>query len=414
MFTDSYTTATFADKNVGTGKPVSVSGISISGTDAGNYTFNTTATTTADITARALTVTRHGVNKVYDGTTAATVTLSRRPGRRRRVHRQLHERDASPTRTSAPARRSASTGISIRGTDAGNYTLQHHGTTTADITARALTVTATGVNKVYDGTDQRDGRRSPTTASPATSSPTATRARRSPTRTSAPARRSRVSRHLDQRRRRRQLHGQHDHDDDRRHHRRAPDGHRHRRQQGLRRHHDGDGEPADRRGSPATWSPAATRARRSPQERRHRQGGQRHRHLDHRRRRRATTPANTTATHDREHHRAARSRSPAPTDTKVYDGTTTLDGDPDDDRAAGCTRHRQPARSRRRSTPRTSAPARRSRRPASVERRQRRRQLRRSPSSPTPPARSPRGRMTVTATGRQQDLRRHHHRDGDT
>src|SRR6185369_17033603 len=68
---DSYITATFANKNVGSAKTVSVSG-----TDAGNYTFNTTASTTADITARALTVSATGVNKVYDGTTSATVTLS--------------------------------------------------------------------------------------------------------------------------------------------------------------------------------------------------------------------------------------------------------------------------------------------------------------------------------------------------
>ena len=42
----------------------------------GNYTSNTTASTTADITAKALTVTATGINKVYDGTTTATVTLS--------------------------------------------------------------------------------------------------------------------------------------------------------------------------------------------------------------------------------------------------------------------------------------------------------------------------------------------------
>src|SRR6185436_14445859 len=76
VLTTSYTSAAFADKNVGTGKTVSVSGISISGPDAGNYTFNTTASTTANITARALTITATGVNKTYDGTTAATVTLS--------------------------------------------------------------------------------------------------------------------------------------------------------------------------------------------------------------------------------------------------------------------------------------------------------------------------------------------------
>src|SRR5439155_20429467 len=75
-FTDSYTTACFATKNVGTGKPVHVTGISISGIDAGNYNYNNTADTTADIIARALIVSAAGVNKVYDGTTAATVTLS--------------------------------------------------------------------------------------------------------------------------------------------------------------------------------------------------------------------------------------------------------------------------------------------------------------------------------------------------
>ena len=34
----SYTSASFADKNVGTAKTVSVSGIAISGADAANYT----------------------------------------------------------------------------------------------------------------------------------------------------------------------------------------------------------------------------------------------------------------------------------------------------------------------------------------------------------------------------------------
>ena len=51
--TTSYTSASFANKNVGTAKTVTVSGISITGTDAANYTANTTATTTADITARS-------------------------------------------------------------------------------------------------------------------------------------------------------------------------------------------------------------------------------------------------------------------------------------------------------------------------------------------------------------------------
>ena len=72
----SYAAAIFADKHVGTGKTVSVTGISIAGPDAGNYALaNTTATTTADISPRTLTVTATGVSRVYDGTLAASVTL---------------------------------------------------------------------------------------------------------------------------------------------------------------------------------------------------------------------------------------------------------------------------------------------------------------------------------------------------
>jgi len=50
QLTVSYTTAAFADPNAGMGKAVSVSGITISGPDAGNYNLvNDTASTTADI-----------------------------------------------------------------------------------------------------------------------------------------------------------------------------------------------------------------------------------------------------------------------------------------------------------------------------------------------------------------------------
>ena len=67
MVTDAYTSASFNNKNAGTAKPVNVSGISISGADAANYTLsNTTATATADITAIAVTVTvTPGQNKTY-------------------------------------------------------------------------------------------------------------------------------------------------------------------------------------------------------------------------------------------------------------------------------------------------------------------------------------------------------------
>jgi autotransporter-associated beta strand protein len=49
--------ATFSDKNVGVAKTVSATGLALSGTDAGNYTVNGTATTTAKITAQPLSIT---------------------------------------------------------------------------------------------------------------------------------------------------------------------------------------------------------------------------------------------------------------------------------------------------------------------------------------------------------------------
>jgi hypothetical protein len=68
VLTLSYSSATFSDKNIGTGKAVSVSGISVTGTDAGNYTFNTTAATTANITAVPLTITASNLSKCFGQT----------------------------------------------------------------------------------------------------------------------------------------------------------------------------------------------------------------------------------------------------------------------------------------------------------------------------------------------------------
>jgi sugar lactone lactonase YvrE len=52
-FSDSFTSAVFVDPNVGTSKPISVSGISISGPDAGNYSWNTATMAFANITPGA-------------------------------------------------------------------------------------------------------------------------------------------------------------------------------------------------------------------------------------------------------------------------------------------------------------------------------------------------------------------------
>ncbi|OGX84293.1 hypothetical protein BEN48_16275 [Hymenobacter glacialis] len=80
VLTTAYTTATFANADAETNKVVSVNVISISGDDAGNYTANTSAMTTATITPNnSVKVTYTGA--VYSSTSAinsskATVTLS--------------------------------------------------------------------------------------------------------------------------------------------------------------------------------------------------------------------------------------------------------------------------------------------------------------------------------------------------
>ncbi|WP_219137205.1 S-layer family protein, partial [Janthinobacterium sp. UMAB-60] len=69
-------TGTFDNKNAGTGKTVSISGLFLGGADAGNYILaGTTGSALADITAKALTIT--GVttsNRMYDGTLNAALS----------------------------------------------------------------------------------------------------------------------------------------------------------------------------------------------------------------------------------------------------------------------------------------------------------------------------------------------------
>ncbi|WP_434658705.1 beta strand repeat-containing protein [Chromobacterium violaceum] len=147
------TSAAFANKNVGTAKPVSVAGISASGADAGNYTLNNnTATTSANITPLAITVNATGQNKTYDGTVNDTVTLSSSSVL---AGDTVNFSDTSATfanKNVGNAKTVSVSGISASGADAGNYTINSTATTSANITPLAITVSATGQNKTYDAT----------------------------------------------------------------------------------------------------------------------------------------------------------------------------------------------------------------------------------------------------------------------
>ena len=151
VLTTSYASASFADKNAGTGKTVSVSGISITGADAGNYSANAAATTTAGITARPVTVTAAANSKVYDGTTtaAATPTItsgSLVAGDTGSFTESYDTKNAGAGKTLTP------TGSIGDGNGGNNYSVTFATSAAGTITPRLLSVTATAQSKVYDGT----------------------------------------------------------------------------------------------------------------------------------------------------------------------------------------------------------------------------------------------------------------------
>ncbi|MEI6378216.1 MAG: YDG domain-containing protein [Candidatus Falkowbacteria bacterium] len=149
-------TGTFATANVGTGIAVTVSGLTISGASAANYSL-TQPTTTASITAKNLTVT--GItanNRQYDATAAASINTGSAA-----LVGVISPDDVSLNTTSATgtfANANVGTGktvtvsgLTLSGAQVGNYSLTQP-TTAANITQKVLTVDfITANNKVYDG-----------------------------------------------------------------------------------------------------------------------------------------------------------------------------------------------------------------------------------------------------------------------
>ena len=146
-------TATFSDENVANGKTVTGSGLSLSGADAANYTVNTTAATTADITAKAVTI---DGSRAYDGTKDVDAIIFTISG-------------LIPTETlgltgsgTVPSANVGNDYVVTLGTldladgtgSASNYNLASG---TADITAKALTIIADNQNKTYGDTFTFDG-----------------------------------------------------------------------------------------------------------------------------------------------------------------------------------------------------------------------------------------------------------------
>ncbi len=154
-------TAAFADKNAGLGKPININDITLTGPNAGNYSLkSTSATTGADIGRAGISVA--GItaeNKVYDGTTKATLVLGGASliGKIGTDDVALGSNAAGTfdNKNVGVAKPVSVTAISLAGVDADNYVLQTS-TVIPNATITQADISAiTGItadNKVYDGT----------------------------------------------------------------------------------------------------------------------------------------------------------------------------------------------------------------------------------------------------------------------
>jgi len=147
-------TATYGSATAGNGKTVTLSGASLSGTKASNYTLSSVATATANITPKQLTVTGLSAgNKSYDG--SATAVLSGNAS----LLGVIDGDDVSLAGTASAVFANSNggigkavtvSGLSLNGAAKDNYSLAPV-SLTADIAKVPLTVKAEDRSKGYDG-----------------------------------------------------------------------------------------------------------------------------------------------------------------------------------------------------------------------------------------------------------------------
>lgn len=144
----------------GSGKDVGAHGLAgLYTTSQQGYLISYDPAVTLTITARPLTATVTAANKVYDGTTAATISGGIALGNligtdavsASYTSGAFADKNVGDNKTVTLA------GISLTGADAGNYTLAADSvTSSASITPASLTITAVTDTKVYNGTTSSD------------------------------------------------------------------------------------------------------------------------------------------------------------------------------------------------------------------------------------------------------------------
>ena len=150
-------TGAFLDRNIGTAKTVDISGLTLAGAGAGNYTL-TQPTRIANITKKPITVNAVTDTKTYDGTSAASgiPTLS--------VSTPLAAGDSQPAWTQTFNNKNAGTskvltpaGLINDGNSGMNYMYTYASVSTGVINKRAITITAVSDSKAYDGSVTSSG-----------------------------------------------------------------------------------------------------------------------------------------------------------------------------------------------------------------------------------------------------------------
>ena len=149
----------FVDKNVGVNKTVYWTGFALSGTDYLNYNLPTTANSTESITAKPITITGiTAANKVYDGTNTSTVSTAAVTNAYLLSAGVVAGDVLTVSSTGVFDDRNAGNGKTVTlnttygGTDAGNYNITSPASVLANITAKAVTLSAPSVSRAYDGT----------------------------------------------------------------------------------------------------------------------------------------------------------------------------------------------------------------------------------------------------------------------
>lgn len=145
------TSGSFADKNVGLGKTVTINGITLSGADAGNYLVTYNGMTQADIDRRPITGVITADGKTYDGNVQA-VTHGSLNGVLNNDDLHIAGTSGSFTDKNAGTGKAVNVAGVVGGADAGNYEVTFNGTTQADIARLAITGAITADGKTYDAT----------------------------------------------------------------------------------------------------------------------------------------------------------------------------------------------------------------------------------------------------------------------